>query len=102
MEQNDFLWLQKWYHIHCDGDWEHARRIHIGTIDNPGWSLTINLEDTELEDRDFHKVKVDRTETDWLFCAVRNNQFEGACGPTNLPEILKLFRNWANNFLEEM
>jgi hypothetical protein len=46
MEKDDFLWLQKWYRTHCDGDWEHSRRIHLGTIDNPGWSVTLNLQDT--------------------------------------------------------
>ncbi len=55
---NDFLWLQYWYQIHCNGDWEHSSRIHIGTIDNPGWSLTINLEDTELESKEFQQIDI--------------------------------------------
>jgi hypothetical protein len=47
MFDNNFLWLLKWYKSHCNGDWEHGRGIHLDTIDNPGWSLSINLEDTE-------------------------------------------------------
>ena len=34
MDNDDFEWLQKWYLAHCDGDWEHSRRIHLGTIDH--------------------------------------------------------------------
>lgn len=73
MKQDDFLWLQKWYQAHCDGDWEHGSGIHLGTIDNPGWSLTVNLKDTELEDRKFQKVKVERSENDWVVCTVKDS-----------------------------
>ena len=45
--KNNFLWLQQWYYGHCNGDWEHGSGIHIDTLDNPGWSITINLEDTD-------------------------------------------------------
>jgi len=97
MKEDDFLWFQKWYQIHCDGDWEHSRRIHLGTIDNPGWSLTVNLQDTELEDKKFQEVNIERSEKDWIFCTVKDSQFEGRCGVVNLPEVLELFRNWAEN-----
>lgn len=97
MKQDDFLWLQKWYLEHCNGDWEHDKRIHIGTIDNPGWSLTINLHDTELENKEFKQMNLDRTENDWIFCTVRDNQFEGRCGGSNLSEVFKVFREWAES-----
>ena len=99
MRQDDFLWLQKWYQAHCDGDWEHGCRIHLGTIDNPGWSLKVNLQDTELENKTFQKVRIERSEHDWISCVVKDSKFDGVCGPGNLPEILKLFRNWAENHL---
>ena len=95
MKQDDFSWIQKWYQSHCNGDWEHGNGIHLGTIDNPGWSFTVDLRDTELEDRGFKKIHIERTENDWIFCTVKNGKFEGACGLVNLPEILKLFRSWA-------
>ncbi len=56
VRENDFLWLLKWYCKHCNGDWEHGTGIHIDTLDNPGWSIKINLEDTELEDKIFKKL----------------------------------------------
>jgi hypothetical protein len=95
MEQDDFLWLQRWYRAHCNGDWEHGIGIHIGTIDNPGWSIKVNLEDTELENKQFDKVYIERSEHDWIFCTVKENNCEAACGPTNLPEVLKIFHQWA-------
>jgi len=39
-------WLQKWYADHCDGDWEHEYGIVIETLDNPGWSIVIDLKNT--------------------------------------------------------
>ena len=97
MKQDDFLWLQHWYQAHCNGDWEHGRSIHLGTIDNPGWSLTINLRDTELENKRFQQIEIDRSEKDWVFCVVRDAKFEARCGAGNLSEILKLFRVWAES-----
>lgn len=42
-------WLIDWYRSECNGDWEHAYGIQIDTIDNPGWSLKIDLLETSLE-----------------------------------------------------
>lgn len=95
MEKNDFLWLLQWYDEHCNGDWEHGSGIHLVTLDNPGWSITVNLEDTELEGKNFEKIEIDRSKTDWLVCFIKANQFEGRCGMNNVPEVLKIFRNWA-------
>lgn len=97
MVQDDFLWLQKWYQIRCNGDWEHGSGIRLSTIDNPGWSLTINLEDTELRNRNFQQVDINRSEKDWIFCEVKNIQFEARGGVGNLPEMLRIFRKWAEN-----
>jgi hypothetical protein len=27
--QNDLLWLQNWYQVHCDGDWEHQNGVDL-------------------------------------------------------------------------
>ena len=35
--------LQKWYRSQCNGEWEHAEGISIGTLDNPGWSIEVSL-----------------------------------------------------------
>lgn len=87
--------IQQWYRKHCDGDWEHQYGIVIKTLDNPGWSLTIDLEETDLKDKRFDEVVIERGENDWVFCKVESKQFKGACGPNNLSEILTLFCIWA-------
>ena len=94
---NHLIWLQEWYQSHCNGDWEHDQRIKITTLDNPGWSLTINLLDTELENTSFSIIKKELTELDWLYCCVKDRKFEGRCGAQNLSEILNIFRHWAEN-----
>ena len=87
--------LQQWYQSHCDSDREHSFGIKIDTLDNPGWSVTIELNDTELENRPFTDVQRLEHETDWIHCRVRDNKFEGHGGPFMLDEILQTFLTWA-------
>jgi Immunity protein 53 len=35
--------LEKWYRARCNGDWEHQWGVEIGTLDNPGWRVHIDL-----------------------------------------------------------
>jgi len=50
---NDDLlkWLQDWYAAQCDGDWAHEFGIKIGTLHNPGWSVQIDLAETQVAAR---------------------------------------------------
>lgn len=91
---DDLVWLLQWYHNQCDGDWEHGNGIKFGTIDNPGWYLKVSLDETELQNRDFQAVDINRSEDDWVYCSVKDNLFQGFGGPFNLPELLHIFRNW--------
>jgi hypothetical protein len=43
-------WIQQWYKEQCDGDWEHSYGITIESLDNPGWLVKVDLENTKLED----------------------------------------------------
>lgn len=95
MDDAVFYWLQQWYHDHCNEDWEHGYGITIRTIDNPGWRIEINLVETELEGANFSKICLERDENDWVRCEVINGQFQAACGPMNLIEMLGYFRQWA-------
>jgi len=38
--------LEDWYASVCDGDWEHTYGVKIGTLDNPGWTVDIDLRQT--------------------------------------------------------
>jgi len=88
-------WLQGWYLAMCDGDWEHQEGIKINTLDNPGWSLHISLHATYLEELEFERIQINRSEHDWIHCERKSFGFEGHGGPLNLNELIGIFRNWA-------
>ncbi len=87
--------LQSWYESQCDGDWEHTYGMEIGTLDNPGWGVEIDLAETELEGRAFVKVSVMEPEREWLTCEVAGRQFRGMGGSPMLGRILRTFLDWA-------
>lgn len=96
---NNVSWLQGWYFAMCDGDWEHSYGPRISTLDNPGWTLEIVLQDTGLEDKVFTDIQIKRNEHDWVFCLVKDGVFYGAGGPLNLDELIGIFREWASPFI---
>jgi len=95
MDDKNLIWLLNWFYKNCDGDWEHSNGITIGTLDNPGWYLTVSLRGTVCEDKSFDKIVVERSENDWFHCFVKDGKFEGPCGFFNLTEVLEIFRRWA-------
>jgi hypothetical protein len=110
--------LQKWYRSQCNGNWEHAWGIKIGTLDNPGWSLLINLADTDLANKAFavyssglpEQSELDRITAgeiahslpngtkrdadDWIHCKVEDQSFKAFGGPFKLEEMIKVFLRW--------
>jgi hypothetical protein len=94
-------WLQSWYSSQCDGDWEHEWGVRIETLDNPGWLVKINLEQTELAGREHPRQRVTRDEHDWITAWTSEQTFHATCGPGNLTEALSLFRTWASDDLAE-
>lgn len=89
--------IQNWYSQQCDGDWEHSYGITIDTLDNPGWTVRIDLFDTDCLNRPFQQIARGDSESDqdWIYCKVESNQFLGTSGPKNLNEILGIFLHWA-------
>lgn len=89
-------WLMDWYESQCDGEWEHGYGVAIDTIDNPGWSLRIELTGTKLEDRSLERQTHNYDhETEWWTCWTENNQFLAAGGPRQLGPMIDAFRGWA-------
>ncbi len=88
--------LMAWYRDQCNGDWEHSFGIRIGTLDNPGWTVDIDLEDTDLEDRDFATKKIYRSDSDWIFCSKEDKKFSGGGGSDKLEQIILIFLEWAS------
>jgi len=88
--------LENWYRRNCNGDWEHTYGIFISNIDNPGWSLRVELADTSLYEAEFTEIKIQREdELDWIICKVEGCNFLGYGGPSNLNELLNVFLDWA-------
>jgi hypothetical protein len=63
-------------------------------LDNPGWHLKINLNETTAENRVLERTRIDRGEKDWIMYWVEEKVFHAACGPSNLSEAIKVFIDW--------
>jgi hypothetical protein len=93
--------LQRWYQSQCNGDWEHSDGIRIATLDNPGWTVDIDLNDTILENKTFqlksYGVGKDAGTSgdEWLDCKVEHGVFKGRGGPFKLQEMIEIFLDWA-------
>lgn len=85
-------WLQQWYKQQCDGDWEHSCGIKIESLDNPGWQIKINLEDTALEGYNIEYNLFEKSENDWYGFKIENNIFHAAGDPNKLKFLLEKFK----------
>ena len=65
-------WVQQQYEQQCDGDWEHSYGIKIESLDNPGWIIKIDLEDTKLEGYSIDFNLIERSENDWYDIKIEN------------------------------
>lgn len=98
MTQDALDWLADWYTRHCDGNWEHNFGISIANIDNPGWTLTIDLTGTDLENVPFEEVRHNyEDETSWWKCSREGKTFRAVCGARELSAVIKVFRTWAES-----
>ncbi len=59
--------MQPWF----DGVGMRAKGygIKIETLDNPDRAVSIDLKETELENRSFGKYEMDNGDSDWMVCA---------------------------------
>jgi hypothetical protein len=108
MTDDNLDWLMRWYLSECNDDWEHSFGIEIGTLDNPGWTLKVDLRETALSGREFVKVAHGDAADDleewgrngsWWVADVENDKFEAACGPLDLLAVIAVFRRWADTAL---
>jgi hypothetical protein len=86
--------FERWYASQCDGFWEHGHGIKIETLDNPGWSVKIDLRDTTKEHGALDRKKIARSDNDWITYCVEQQQFRIACGPLSLSEAVEIFMRW--------
>jgi hypothetical protein len=94
MENNISMidWLSDWFKLECNGDWEHENGISISTVDNPGWSITIDLRDTSLENEEIVSDLVEINENDWFFFEVKNKKFRGGGDLSKLNFLISKFK----------
>lgn len=91
---NEIKWLKRWYKSQCDGDWEHCYGVEISTLDNPGWSVKIDVRETEAEGRPFERIFIDKGDDDWYVCQVQDEVFQGSGDPDKLETLISVFRKW--------
>lgn len=84
-------WLMSWYQSRCDGDWEHQHGVRIGTLDNPGWTLDVDLAETPYAGRSLPRKMIERSEDDWVSVEVTGDCFRADGGPGNLSEMIEMF-----------
>lgn len=96
---NSISWLEDWYATQCNGDWEHQYGMKIDTLDDPGWTVKIDLNETRYHEIQNQKLVDDRTpELDWIICEIKDGKFIGHSGPKQLGRILQEFRKWIENY----
>lgn len=93
--------LQVWYQSQCGERWEEYYGVRIETLDNPGWSVDIDLVGTPLEHVPLEATsygvgrEADQSGDEWMTCRSEAGLFEGRGGPLKLEEILGVFLSWA-------
>lgn len=85
-------WLQNWYQSQCNGDWEHQYGISINTIDNPGWSIKIDIYNTALEGLEINYQVVQVDEDNWYGFKADKYKFEAFGDPTKLETLILKFK----------
>lgn len=91
---NNLDWLQAWYSSNCNGTWEHEYGIEISTLDNPGWTVTIDLVGVEKPPHAPLEHISDLGPNDWISCKLAEASFRGYGDPSKLDAIIGIFRQW--------
>lgn len=106
MSDENVTWLMQWYLAECNDDWEHSYGVKIDTLDNPGWTIKIDLRETAFAGRQFQRVEQGepardleewRTLGSWLVADVYGDTFNVACGPLDLNAAIQVFRDWVES-----
>lgn len=89
---NILQWFEDWYTTQCNGEWEHEYGVKIYTLDNPGWSIQIDLKYTILEHIEIEYHLIDKTENDWYSFSIKDGIYNAAGDPKKLLFLLTKFR----------
>lgn len=93
MEANNVLdWISNWFAAECNGDWESDNIINIKTVSNPGWWITIDLIDTNLEHLELSQELVELSENDWFFYRIKEGKFSASGDLNKVSFLLNQFK----------
>lgn len=88
--------LCEWYERQCADGWHEDHGVKIDTLDNPGWSMKIDLEGTPAMGKSFADLRIERSDRDWIAARKSGEVFEAFGGTANLEEIIEVFLNWVD------
>lgn len=92
---SDVRWLAKWFESKANGVWEHDYGVTIATLDNPGWSLRIDLGGTALRNVPFPSERYEEADCWRRFWKDDDEGVFHAIGDaTALPAMIERFRRW--------
>ena len=92
---DDLTWLCNWIKNNKTNVLNNA--LGIGTLDNPGWYLSVYLTESFIEKKALSFIELDVSDHDWVRCFIKDQRFECPGGPENLSQILYCFRYWIEN-----
>jgi Immunity protein 53 len=90
-------WLCGWLAARFPDQPPQEPVFHLGTLDNPGWDLRLDLRSLGLSSVVTTKFSDERTETDWIHVWPSTGRFEAVGGARNLEEILNAARRIATS-----
>lgn len=85
-------WIEDWFKNQCDGNWEHSNRILIESLDNPGWSIQIDLADTLVSELNIEYNLFETNDNDWYGFSVKDSLFHAIGDPYKLEFLLRKFK----------
>ena len=92
MHDNELLeFIENWFSSKCNGDWEHSDGIKIETIDNPGWRIKIDLNNSDLKTIKYSSGLIESNENNWYSIKIEDGIFEAYGDPTKLKFLLHQF-----------
>ncbi|MDR1877378.1 MAG: immunity 53 family protein, partial [Flavobacteriaceae bacterium] len=75
----------------------HSYSIKVGALDNPGWSIEIDLEDTDINFNNIPSTLIEFSEHKWIAYKVEDRCFQAFGGPLNLNLLIKVFKLLVDN-----
>jgi len=88
----DLSWLENFFSTLCDGEWEHEYGIKIYTLDNPGWSIEVDLFNTKVHIENKEWELFEKTDSDWYGYMIKDNKFIASGDSRKLQFLLELFK----------